>query len=426
MNTRLMPASTSRRENKPANIFDRLSRHGFLARMKKLQHGEIILEENGNKTRFGQITKQCPLSVSISVKNPQFYSDIAFGGSVAAGESYFQHRWDCDNLTSLVRILLQNREVLDGMDGHMARVREPVYKILHWLNRNTRSGSRRNIEAHYDLGNDLFSLFLDSNMMYSCAVYEKPEYTLEQASAAKLERICRKLDLKSSDHVLEIGTGWGGFALYAAQHYGCKITTTTISQEQYALAKQRVKEAGLTDQVTVLCEDYRDLTGQYDKLVSIEMIEAIGHQYMPTYFKQCSRLLKPEGMMLLQAITISDQRYQSALRSVDFIQRYIFPGSFIPSISAMTDAVAQHTDMCLFNLEDIGPHYATTLQHWRERFFERIDEVQSLGYSKQFIRLWEFYLCYCEGGFLERAIGDVHMLLVKPQCRRAALTTSLE
>jgi cyclopropane-fatty-acyl-phospholipid synthase len=262
-------------------------------------------------------------------------------------------------------------------------------------------------------------------MMYSCAVYETDECTLEQASIAKLERICRKLDLQPSDHVLEIGTGWGGFAIYAAQHYGCHITTTTISQEQYALAKQRVESAGLADRVTVLCKDYRDLHGQYDKLVSIEMIEAIGHQYLPDYFRQCSRLLKPEGMMLLQAITIADQRYQSALRSVDFIQRYIFPGSFIPSVSAMTDAIAKNTDMRLFHLEDIGPHYATTLRDWRERFFDRIDEVRSLGYSEAFIRLWEFYLCYCEGGFRERAIGDVHMLMTKPQCRRAPVSTSV-
>ncbi len=366
------------------------------------------------------------MSVSISVNDPQFYSDIGFGGSVGAGEAYFQQRWDCSDLTALVRILLQNREVLDGMDGHIARLQEPLNKVLHWLNRNTRTGSRRNIEAHYDLGNDLFKLFLDKNMMYSCALYEHPDDTLEQASIAKLDTICRKLDLKPTDHLLEIGTGWGGFALYAAQHYGCRVTTTTISQEQFELAQTRVKDAGLTDQITVLCKDYRDLEGQYDKLVSIEMIEAIGHQYMPTYFKQCSRLLKPDGMMLLQAITITDQGYKSALRSVDFIQRYIFPGSFIPSVSAMTTAITQNSDMRLYNLEDIGPHYATTLKHWRERFFNRIEEVRSLGYSDQFIRMWEFYLCYCEGGFIERAIGDVHMLLVKPQCRRAVIAAAID
>ncbi len=426
MNTRLIPMPATGRDNKPANIFDRLARHGFLSRMKKLQQGEIILKESGKENRFGQVTSQCPLSVTISVNDVQFYSDIGFGGSVGAGESYFQERWGCSDLTSLVRILLQNREVLDGMDGHMARIREPLYKMLHWLNRNTRSGSRRNIEAHYDLGNDLFRLFLDESMMYSCAVYESSDSTLEQASQAKLERICRKLDLKPSDHVVEIGTGWGGFAIYAARHYGCRVTTTTISQGQYELAKQRVQEYGLADQITVLCKDYRDLEGQYDKLVSIEMIEAIGHQYMPTYFKKCSQLLKPEGMMLLQAITIADQRYKAALRSVDFIQRYIFPGSFIPSVSAMTGAVAQYTDMRLYNLEDIGPHYATTLRHWRERFFARLGEVRSLGYSTQFIRMWDFYLSYCEGGFIEQAIGDVHMLLVKPQSRRAALCAPLD
>jgi cyclopropane-fatty-acyl-phospholipid synthase len=414
------------RENKPVNLIDRITRRGFFSRLEKLQHGQIIIQETGTKSQFGEITNQCPLSVTITVKDPQFYSDIAFSGSVGAGESYFQEKWDCSDLTALVRILLQNREVLDGMDSHIGLIKEPLNKMFHWLNRNTRRGSRRNIEAHYDLGNDLFSLFLDKNMMYSSAVYELPEYTLEQAAIAKLDRICVKMDLNPSDHVLEIGTGWGGFAIFAAQNYGCRVTTTTISGEQYNLAKQRVEQAGLDDKVTVLYQDYRNLDGQYDKLVSIEMIEAIGHQYLPVYFEQCSHLLKPEGMMLLQAITIADQRYKSALRSVDFIQRYIFPGSFIPSVSSMVDAIAKNTDMRLFNLEDIGPHYATTLRHWRERFFERIDEVRSQGYSEAFIRMWEFYLCYCEGGFLERAIGDVQMLLVKPQCRRDAITTPLD
>jgi len=425
-NTRLLPLPTVQRNQKNSSFIDKLAKRGFLARMANIIQGEVVIQDGDEIKCFGQVTESLSGSVVITVNDPQFYSDIAFGGSVGAGESYFQGRWECNDLTSLVRIMLVNRSVLDDMDSTFSRVREPLYRALHWLNRNTKKGSRKNIEAHYDLGNELFKLFLDKNMMYSCAVYEQSHYDLEQASYAKLERICHKLELKASDHVVEIGTGWGGFAIHAAQHYGCHVTTTTISSEQYAYAMQRVTEAGLTDKITVLCKDYRELEGCYDKLVSIEMIEAIGHQYLPTYFRQCSHLLKPDGMMLLQAITIVDQRYKSALRSSDFIKQYIFPGSFIPSVSAMVDTTTNYTDMRLFHLEDIGPHYATTLKHWRERFLEKLDDVRALGYPEAFIRMWEFYLCYCEGGFKEQVIGNVHMLLVKPECRKEPLLSPLQ
>ena len=305
------------------------------------------------------------------------------------------------------------------MDGSLSRLKLPLHKILHWFNRNTRQGSRRNIEAHYDLGNELFEQFLDPSMMYSSAYYQTPTMPLETAAIAKLDRICLKLDLTPEDHVLEIGTGWGGFAIHAASHYGCRVTTTTISRQQYELACQRVTQAGLQDRVTVLLDDYRDLQGQFDKLVSIEMIEAVGHQYLSTYFSKCSRLLKPNGMMLLQAITIADQQYNSALREVDFIKRYIFPGGFLPSIAVMTNSIAKDTDMKLFHLEDIGLHYAMTLRDWHLRFFANLDKIKTLGYSDTFVRMWDFYLCYCQGAFLERAIGTVQMLLVKPVCQRA-------
>jgi cyclopropane-fatty-acyl-phospholipid synthase len=258
-------------------------------------------------------------------------------------------------------------------------------------------------------------------MLYSCGVFADQDTSMYDASILKLDIICQKLALNEQDHVIEIGTGWCQFAIHAAKHYGCQVTTTTISEEQYQYARDRVREEGLGHKITLLKKDYRDLEGQYDKLVSIEMIEAIGHQYLGTYFKKCSQLLKPDGMMLIQAITIADHRYKSALRSIDFIQRYIFPGSFIPSISAMTDAVARKTDMKLFHLDDIGPHYATTLRKWREQFFANIEQVKALGYSEQFIRMWEFYLCYCEGGFAERALGDAHLLFVKPMNRRLPL-----
>jgi cyclopropane-fatty-acyl-phospholipid synthase len=317
--------------------------------------------------------------------------------------------------------MVRNQSLLDDIESSFAKITAPIQAWLHRVNKNTQTGSRRNISAHYDLGNDFFKLMLDPTMMYSSAIFETSKQSLEEASIAKLKSICKKLDLKQTDHVLEIGTGWGGFAIYAAQNYGCKITTTTISQAQYQLARERIKDAGLENKIEVLLSDYRDLTGEYDKLVSIEMIEAVGHQFYDTYFGACGKLLKPSCMMLLQAITIADQRYASAIKSVDFIQRYIFPGSCIPSVTAMLSSITKSSDMRLFDLEDIGPHYATTLAKWRDNFFEKIAEVRQLGYPETFIRMWDFYLCYCEGGFEERALGDVHMLLVKPENRRASI-----
>jgi cyclopropane-fatty-acyl-phospholipid synthase len=389
-----------------------------LAQLRNIREGEIVIRENGEELTFGCMSDAFPVSVQIDVIHPGAWSDVAFGGSSGSGEAYIKGSWNCSHLVNLVRIFLRNRDVLDGMDARLTRLKAPLHRILHWLNRNTREGSRRNISAHYDLGNDFFELFLDSSLMYSCAYYPAHETTLEEASEIKLERICRKLELKPQDHVLEIGTGWGGFAIHAASRYGCRVTTTTISRQQYELAKKRVVESGLTDRITVLLKDYRDLAGQYDKLVSIEMVEAIGHQYLDIYFAQCSRLLKPKGMMLLQAITIADQRYESALRDADFIKTFIFPGGFLPSITTMCKSLARASDMKLFHLDDIGPHYARTLSDWRLRFMSQLDAVRKLGYSSHFIRLWEYYLCYCEGGFLERDIGTVQMLLTKPDCRR--------
>ena len=400
---------------------DRLARKAVHKHLNRIQTGELVIREGQVEHYFGHTSQNSPLCVTIDVKDPRFYSDIAFAGSVGAGEAYMQGYWTCSDLTALVRLLLLNRDVLDGMDQSLSRLKAPLHKLLHWFNRNSRRGSRKNIEAHYDLGNELFQQFLDPTLMYSAAYYQSPTMNLEQAAIAKLDRICLKLELSPEDHVLEIGTGWGGFAIHAAQHYGCHVTTTTISKEQYELACQRIKQAGLDDRITVLLDDYRDLQGQYDKLVSIEMIEAVGHQYLPTYFSQCSHLLKPNGMMLLQAITIADQQYHAALRDVDFIKRYIFPGGFLPSITVMASTIAKITDMKLFHLEDIGPHYATTLRDWRQRFFQNIEKVRSLGYSETFTRMWDFYLCYCEGAFREHAIGTVQMLLTKPGCRRTPL-----
>jgi cyclopropane-fatty-acyl-phospholipid synthase len=320
-----------------------------------------------------------------------------------------------------VRIFVANREQMNRMDSRWAFASRPLLRLFHWANRNSKNGSARNIAAHYDLGNELYKLMLDETMAYSCGIFPRPEASLAVASTAKFEAVCRKLDLKASDHVVEIGTGWGGFAIHAVERYGCRVTTTTISQAQYDYATQKINALGLSDRITVLLQDYRDLEGQYDKLVSIEMVEAVGARFLDVYFEHCARLVKPEGAMLLQAITIQDQYYEQALKSVDYIQRYVFPGSFIPSVTALTSSLARVTDFKLFHLEDIGPHYARTLRLWRERFFRNLGKVRELGYSDSFVRLWEYYLCYCEGGFMERQLGTVQMLLTKPACRRKPL-----
>mgnify|MGYP002737849698 FL=1 len=334
--------------------------------------------------------------------------------------------WDSADLTGLVRLLLQNRAVLDGMEGGLARLSAPLRALLHRARRNTRSGSRRNIAAHYDLGNDFYLLWLDDTMMYSCAVFEQPDQSLAAASTAKLDRVCRKLALGPADHVLEIGSGWGGFALHAAGRYGCRVTSVTLSREQLELARVRVAAASLADRVEIRLVDYRDLEGQFDKLVSIEMIEAVGADHLDTYFRQCGRLLKPDGAMLLQAITIADQRYTAALNEVDFIQKHIFPGGFLPSVTALGSAMTAASDLRTVHLEDIGPHYAETLARWRANFEAQLDPVRALGFDERFIRMWRFYLSYCEGGFHERDLGTVQMLLAKPGWRGdpARLTTA--
>lgn len=412
INTRITPGTTI----KP-RILDGLAKRALLSRLANIRHGELKLVDNDQEHRFGIVTERCSLSITIYVKDPRFYSDIAFGGSIGAGEAFMYGYWQTDDLTGLIRLFIANRDVLDAMEGGLAHLTAPIQKVLHWFNRNTQYGSRKNIAAHYDIGNDFFRLMLDETMMYSSAIFEHENMSLYKAQIRRLDTICQKLDLHPADHLLEIGTGWGGLSIHAAKHYGCRVTTTTISKEQYELAQERVNKEGLADKITVLFEDYRDLTGQYDKLVSIEMIEAVGHQYYETYFKKCGELLKQDGMMLLQAITIADQQYESAKRSVDFIQRYIFPGSCIPSNTAMLNAITRASDLKLYNLTDIGPHYATTLKKWRENVRTHINEIKKMGYSDEFLLMWEFYLCYCEGGFRERVISDVHMLLVKPENR---------
>ena len=404
--------------NTNTNVLSRATRPGLAERLVRqrlasLQHGVLALEGE----TYGRRTARCALEARVRVHDPRFYAEVAYGGSVGAGEAYMLGYWSADDLTAAMRILLHNRDVLDGMETGLAALSAPLRKLAHWAARNTRDGSRRNIAAHYDLGNEFFALFLDPTLMYSSALFERPGMTLEEASIAKLDRICRRLDLRPTDRVLEIGGGWGGFALHAAGRYGCHVTTTTISREQHRLARERIAAAGLEGRITLLSEDYRDLTGRYDKLVSIEMIEAVGHEYLDTFFAKCSALLEEHGMMLLQAITIQDQRYDAARRSVDFIRKHIFPGSCIPSVAAISGAVARATDLKLFHLEDIGPHYATTLARWRENLARNAGAARALGLPEEFLRMWEFYFRYCEAGFAERALGDVQALFVKPCAR---------
>jgi cyclopropane-fatty-acyl-phospholipid synthase len=401
-----------------------LARRLLLAQLARLRDGEIRLVDDRGERRFGQRSARCELSATVEVRDPRFYADAAFGGTVGAGAAYIRGYWHCHDLTALVRIMVVNRQLMEGVDGRWALISRPLLRLFHMLRRNSRGGSARNIAAHYDLGNEFYELMLDETMAYSCGIFAHEHSTLAEASRAKFDAACRKLDLRPDDHLLEIGTGWGGLAIHAAQHYGCRVTTTTISRRQHDYAAARIARAGLNDRITLLAEDYRDLQGKYDKLVSIEMIEAVGARFLDTYLRKCASLLKDSGAMLLQAITIQDQHYRAALRSVDFIQRHVFPGSFIPSISAIGDSLRRATDLKIFHLEDIGPHYVRTLALWRRNFVERLAAVRRLGMSDQFIRLWEFYLCYCEGGFAERQLGNVQMLLTRPGCRLRAIATA--
>jgi len=387
-------------------------RRAVLGRLGQLQRGTLTVEDAGDVLSFGRPAAD-GLAARVVVRRPGFWRRLALGGSVGAGESYADGDWDADDLTAVVRLLARNREALSGLDRGLAWLGRPAASLFALLRPNTRAGARRNIADHYDLGNDFFALMLDPTMTYSAAVFDPPEATLEEASRRKLEILCRKLDLGPADHLLEIGSGWGSMAIHAASRHGCRVTTTTISPSQYELARERTRAAGLAGRVTVLLEDYRDLKGEYDKLVSIEMIEAIGHRYFGEFFRRCAARLAPGGRMLLQSITIADRHYARARDEVDFIKRYIFPGCCIPSVSALAQAMAGASDLRIVHLEDIGPHYATTLARWRENLFASLERVRGLGYPESFIRMWEFYLCYCEAGFAERALGDVQMLLAR-------------
>lgn len=393
-------------------LVERIARSAVLRRLRTLTTGRLIIRERDAVHHFGNEGDEGDELV-VEIHDPAAWSAMGSGGTIGAGASYMSGHWSCSDLTALIRLFLRNRTALDGMERGWARVGMSVFRMLHALNRNTRSGSRRNIAAHYDLGNDFYRLWLDPTMLYSAALFTRDDATLHQAQIAKLDRLCDLLALSPDDHLLEIGSGWGALAIHAAERHGCRVTTTTISCQQFALVRERIAAAGLTDRVTVLLQDYRDLAGSYDKVVSVEMIEAVGHQYYETYFATISRLLKPTGLAVLQSITIAEQRYAAALREVDFIQRYIFPGSNIPSLGAITAALARSGDLNVVGMEDLSAHYVRTLQCWRDGFRARADDIRALGFDEQFMRRWEFYLAYCEGGFAERAIGVAHLRLAK-------------
>jgi cyclopropane-fatty-acyl-phospholipid synthase len=425
MSESILPAERPMTQSTLLTKLDEWAKRTLLALLQKIHFGEILVSDGEEQHVFGRRSGECDLRASLTVHHPRFYTQVLFGGSIGAGEAYMAGHWSSDDLTVLLRIILLNQRVFEGLDRGLSRLKAPLYKAYHFLHKDSRKGSRINIAAHYDLGNDFYALFLDETLTYSCGIFERPESSLQEASVAKLDRICKKLQLSPKDHVLEIGTGWGGFAIHAAGRYGCRVTTTTISRAQRDLALERIRSAGVGDKVQVLFKDYRDLKGRFDKLVSIEMIEAVGHHYLETFFRCCSNLLTERGVMALQAITIADHVFEKHKKEVDFIKRYIFPGSCIPSVTAMGDAVAAATDLRLVHLEDITPHYARTLRTWRERFFDNIAQVKALGYSDTFVRMWEFYLCYCEAGFQERYLGDVQMLFAKPLSRREPLLPSL-
>jgi cyclopropane-fatty-acyl-phospholipid synthase len=409
------PTPVANNEFRAPGWFDRVLRHGVHRQFDKLRSGFLFIQEDGSESRFGR-SDDDGLTAAMAVHSPDFYRRAAFGGALGFAESYFLGEWTTDCLTDVVRVFCRNLNICDTTNRSLLRYGLRLGRRWHQRHNNSKENSLKNIHAHYDLGNDFYSLFLDETMTYSCGVFDSPDTSLHAAQVAKIDRMCRKLDLQPSDHLVEIGTGWGAFAVHAARQYGCRVTTTTISREQHDFARKRIADAGLSDRITLQLKDYRDLDGQYDKLVSVEMIEAVGHEYFDTFFRKCGELLKPEGQMVIQGITMSEQRYPQYLRSVDFIQRYIFHGGCLITPGAVLQSVARTSDLRLLHLEDMAQHYARTLRTWRERFCQRIADVRLQGFPESFVRLWDYYLSYCEAAFTERLVGTVQMHFAGPRC----------
>ncbi|HWI95117.1 MAG TPA: cyclopropane-fatty-acyl-phospholipid synthase family protein [Solirubrobacterales bacterium] len=390
---------------------DQLARTAVSQVLRRLCNGRIDVVEAGRERGFGPASAE--LRARITVHDPAAWRG-ALRGSVGLGETYVDGLWETDDLVALIRIAARELGEAGGVRGAVARPRGWAHRIRGLVPDNTRTGARKHIAAHYDLGNELFASFLDERMLYSCAYFPQEGASLEEAQLAKLERICNELRLGPENHLLEIGSGWGGLAIHAARERGCRVTTTTISPAQHELASRRVREAGLSDRVEVLMKDYRDLHGSYDRLVSVEMIEAVGWRHFDEYFRRCSELLSSKGLMLLQAITIDDHLYEAEKAARSFANTHVFPGGCLPSNKLIADCLARVTDMRQVWMADITAHYPPTLASWRRRFFETWERLRASGYDDRFRRLWEFYLCSSEAGFRERRISDVQLLLAKP------------
>jgi len=400
-----------------------MARRAIFAALENIKHGRLIIEEDGNTTSFGESRANTRVA-RIIVKDARAYAMVLRNGDLGAGEAYMLGYWYSPQLLNVVQVFVSNMQALQSLNGQKGWWRRLSGSVFHWLRNNNLRQARKNISAHYDLSNDFFRLFLDESMAYSSAIFVDEKQELADASIQKFHHICERLQLNEADHLLEIGTGWGGLAVYAAKNYGCRVTTTTLSREQHDFASDWIAREGLQDKITLLLRDYRQLEGKFDKLVSVEMIEAVGSKYYSDYFSRCNRLIKDDGLMLIQAITISDQRYQASINSIDFIKRYIFPGGQLPSNAVIAQHIAEDTDMQLIGLEDITLDYARTLAHWRSRFMSRLEEVRALGADDVFIRMWEYYLCFCEGGFRERVIHTGQFLLAKPAFRDLPLIKS--
>ncbi|MGY8782177.1 MAG: class I SAM-dependent methyltransferase [Fidelibacterota bacterium] len=415
-NIQVKDLADSIRLPKKRTFLSKIFRNALLKKFKNLQYGYIVLIDNDKRFTFGKKSEK--LQTEVTINSQEFYVLLGSGGVLGVSEAFMAGYWNSTNLVVLLQIVLKNKRLMDSLDSGFARLIQPINKQIHKRHQNTLTGSKNNILAHYDLSNDFYKLWLDPTMTYSCGYFNKKNSTLESASIEKIDRICRKLHLSSSDTLLEIGTGWGSFSAHAAKNYGCKITTTTISDAQFQYAEKLFKKEGLESQINLVNIDYRNLEGQYDKIVSIEMIEAVGYQYIPEYFKKVSSLLKPDGLLAIQGITYNDQNFDDYKNSVDFIKKYIFPGSCLISLSQVIDVMKVHTDLALVDMEDITQHYTETLKRWRENFLNVLPDVRKLGFSEAFIKMWEFYFVFCEAGFLERNIGDVQMIIAKSDARK--------
>ena len=411
----LKELADSVKSQKKSTFLSSIFKKAIFDKFKVIEAGFIKLKDGSETFTFGN--KSDNLKTSIIIHSQEFYVLLGSGGTMGVSEAYMAGYWSSSNLVALLQIVLRNRSVLDSLDSGIAKLIQPVNKQIHKSRQNTLKGSKSNILAHYDLSNEFYSLWLDSTMTYSCGYFNNEDSSLKEASIEKIDRICRKLKLSKEDSLLEIGTGWGSFSAHAVENYGCNIVTTTISDAQYKYAYKLFKENNLSSKIQLLNIDYRKLDGKYDKIVSIEMIEAVGYQFIPEYLQKIDSLLKPSGKAVIQGITYNDQSFETYKNSVDFIKKYIFPGSCLISLSQILDVLKIQTSMALIDMEDITIHYAETLKRWRENFFRALPEIKKLGFSDSFIRMWEFYFVFCEAGFLERNIGDVQLVLAKEDAR---------